>query len=182
MKIESINFEKSIKINQLVFKKNFEYKFDLYFQIFVNSALLFGVIINFINWSNYGTNEKSFLIVFVIFTLFFNYLLFKKLTENKLIKIFTNFTIEENKIKIIEYLKQNDIQILRDKRNIILALDDFGNTNLFTWKKNHIVILFKENKILFTVLTERNNVNFPSLFDKSTLRNDFMKITKIQIK
>lgn len=178
MKITSINFEESVQSKRLIFRKNFEYYFDLSFQFFVNIALLFGVFINLINWNNYGRNERFFLIVFIIFTLFFNYLLFKKLTENKLISIITNNNTKENKIIIIQYFKENEIFISKNSENIILAIDDLGSIGPFNWKKNHIVILFDKNEILFTLLTERNKVNFANLFDKISLRNDLRKVTR----
>jgi len=179
MKIASINFEKSIKLKRLVFKKNFEYYFDLYFQLFVNLGLIFGLGINILSWKDYGTNEKSFLIVFIIFTIYFNYLLFNKFTERNLICIKTENQKDKNIIIVLEYIKQNDIKIQRNSNNIIIAIDDLGSTGLFTWKKNHIAFLFHENQILFTLLTERNKVNFPSLIDRISLKKDIITLTKL---
>lgn len=179
MKITSINYNKSIKTGKLVFKKNFEYYFDFYFQIFLNLALTFAVIINIFEWKNYGTNEKSFIIIFIIFTSYSYLLLYKKLTECKLSKLRTNKTIVENKKLVLNYLRENRFKIYQNKYNVISAIDDLGNTGLLTWKKNHIVILCDDNEINFTILTERNKVNFPSLFDKYYLKKDLINKSKI---
>ena len=179
MKIASINFDESIKSRKLKFKKNFEFYFEIIFQIFINLALIFGLIINLINWKEYGINEKSFLLVFIIFTLYFNLLLFKKLTENNLVKIITKNSTEEHKRIVLDYIKQNNIQVLRNSKDTILAIDDYGSTGLFSWKKNHIILLFHQNQIFFTLLTERQKVNFPSFFDKFSLKKDLIKITNM---
>ena len=179
MKITSINFDQSIKSGKLKFKKNFEFYFEITFQIFINLTLILGLIINLFNWKEYGTNEKSFFIVFIIFTLCFNFLLFKKLTENNLVKIITKNSTLENKEIILNYLKQNNIQIVGNNKNIFIAVDDHGNTAPLTWKKNHIILLFHQNQIFFTLLTERQKVNFPSFFDKLSLKKDLIKITNM---
>ncbi len=178
MKITSINYEASIHYGRLAFKKGYHYYFENLFQISINAALILGVVSIAISWKDYGINEKSFLIVYILFTFYFTFLLFLKLTEDRLQVIKTQNTKEDNKKLVVDYLKQKEIRIQRNSKNILVAFDPSPNTVPFSSKRNYIVILFHEEYIYFTLFTERNKVNFPSLFDKIGLKKELAEITE----
>jgi hypothetical protein len=60
----------------------------------------------------------------------------------------------------------------------VTGINNLGFTGIFAWKKNYLAFLFKENTIYFTIITEKNKANFPSLLDKYYLKKDLLERLK----
>ncbi|MBL7706396.1 MAG: hypothetical protein JNM21_12705 [Taibaiella sp.] len=176
MKIADLNFEQSLLRRHLIFKTSWSYKFDLIFQIIVNVVLWLFMSMILVNYATYDRNGKSFVYVFVVFMLIFNYLLYLKLMEKKLSIIRTNNTAGINREYILAFAKQEDWSIRKKSKNIVVTFEDCGDRGLGNNKQLTRVFLLSANDVLFTVFTERNRVNFPGLFDRRDVRSDLSKV------
>lgn len=175
MKITNIDFEQSLSRRRLIFKVSRSYLFDLIFQIFINLVLLLNLVISFRSFFEYGVNEKSFVLIFLLFVLSFNYELYLKLTEKRLGVLPTRNTATFNRDKILALAKEAHWEIRKNSNGIIITFEDCGDRGLGNKKQLNRVFLLSGNEVFFTIFTERNKVNFPSPFSRAYLKADLKK-------
>lgn len=155
-----LNIEKSVK-NEFIFNKlNFEYTFELLFEIFIYvgwTVLLVFVLSNPDNNKNiYFSLGGIFFTILLLTSWFFNYKLLKVEISNP----------EKDRDIIVELLKKEFPKFLLNDNGINILRGKYRGGIFSSGKK--IVVIFTENKILLNLTTYgkgESNIPFYSFFN-----------------
>lgn len=160
-----INFSKSIEKKWLVYNESYFDKFDTFTHIFVTAVLWFGTIILITSQQNFNENERFFIYIFILIDLFIFFVTFKKLTEKRLKVIETKCNEEENRKMIKKLCKERGWYESKISSNALVIYDDIDD-----FSKYIKIFFLKNNKIYFTVLTERFRLNYPTLTENYSIK------------
>ena len=172
-----LNLEKSIKYEFIIYKLNFEYALELFFETFVYigwTFLLVSIISNPVN-----NEDMVFCLCLIIFTIF---LLISWFLNYKLLKVeISNSKIDRK--KIVELLKKEFPDFLLNDNGINILRGKYRGGIFSSGKK--LFVVFTKDKILLNLTTYRrgeSNIPFYSIFNHHKLikiRKDFIKNKRI---
>lgn len=157
-RIYELNFTKSINKKRLIYKESYYDKFDTFTHLFIAIVMCYSVYRMFVNQGNLNENERFFIYLYFIASLAVCFITFKKLTEKRLKTFETRNSEEENKQLLIKLSKDKGWAEFRNTSNILIFYDDAGD-----WTKYTKIFLLKNNRIYYTVLTERFKLDYPTL-------------------
>ena len=173
-RIYQLNFTKSIEKKCLIYKESYYDKFDTFTHLFIAIAMCYSVYSMCINQSDFNENERFFVYLYFFASLAVCFVTFKKLTEKRL-KIFeTRNSEEENKQLLIKLSKEKGWNEFRNTQDTLIFYDDAGD-----WTKYTKIFLLKNNKIYYTVLTERFKLNYPTLTQNYSIKKLLEGFNKI---
>ncbi|TXF77345.1 hypothetical protein [Chryseobacterium sp.] len=163
--IPQINFSKSIEKKWLVYKESFFDRLDTFTHIIAALGICFATFMVLKNEQNLNENEKFFIYLSGLISLSFCYITYKKLTEKRLKVVVTKCNEEQNRAMLKKLSESNGWVEFRNDSNVFVFYEDAGNQNTY------IKILFlQNNKIYFTVLTERFRLNYPTFTENRSLK------------
>ncbi|QZK90282.1 hypothetical protein K5V07_07145 [Flavobacterium sp. CHNK8] len=172
-----LNLEKSIKYEFIIYKLNFEYVLELFFETFVYVGWTF-LLVSIL--SNPDNNENVFFTLCLIF--FTIFLLISWFLNYKMLKVeISNPKIDRE--KIVELLKKEFPDFLLNDNGINILRGKYRGGIFSSGKK--IFVIFTEDKILLNLTTYgrgESNIPFYSIINHRKLikiRKDFMKNKKI---
>jgi len=175
--LKQLDINGSIKQEKLIFKESWLDKFDTITVYFVFG---WATIVPFLVYFDPHRNKnETGLFHYLIFLMTFLsiYVIYRKATENKLIKITSSNTQELNRSLINEYCIKENFRKYRDTKDIIIYNEDADFNINPNWVTSYIFLL-KDNNILFTIIKERYKVNLPTLTKHLVVKNDLRKILK----
>lgn len=108
-------------------------------------------------------------------SLFSIYLIYRKATEKKLIKISGLNNQEQNRELVNEYCIKEKFEKYRDAKDIIIYNED-ADLSINPDYKTSYIFLLKDNIVLFTIIKERFKVNLPVLTKHLSVKRDLRKI------
>lgn len=174
-RISKLNIQKSISKEKLVFHEEgldvldrlvvYLFSFGL-----VVTSLFSITIVDFEN-SNEAFLAWTFMPIGILLGLYLGY---RKATEKHLYNITTPFNISENKELLLEYAVKQKLEVYR-KANQCLILNE-PISDIISSKCKSIIILIKDNHVLFTVLVDNYGLNFPTLVSHLWLKHDLKKL------
>jgi hypothetical protein len=168
-RIVKINISKSIKDEKLIFFESWPEKLDL---LFTYAFFIFGV---YILASIYFTKKQpldtflKYLIPLII--LFIIYCIYRKIAENKLIEIKTNFDKKTNVKILLDFAKNKKYEVFRESKECLI----FNENGYILSNTTSIVFLICENKIYFTILKQGFRIDPPVLFSHFTVKKELKK-------
>ncbi|MFN1215360.1 hypothetical protein ACKW6Q_00110 [Chryseobacterium kwangjuense] len=172
--LKNLDINSSIESNRLVFKESWSDRLDTFFVYFAFFAIIFLMVLCFSELESFSKNGLEYIILISII-IFYLYALYCKLSEKKLKKIKFNIHREEAKKRIIEYGKKYKFRISKPSDKLIFLNEPTDNFSIQEYERT-IIIFFKENEILYTLIKEGARVNFPVLFSQHFTKRAFKKI------
>ena len=163
--ITQINFTKSIDKKWLIYKESYYDKFDTLTHILATLALSYSTYVTFISKDKLNENEKFVIYLFIFASTVICFVTFKKLTEKRLKVIETKNTEQENKKQLKKLSQEKGWFEYRSNPNTLIFHEDAGD-----WNKYIKIFLFKDNKIYYTILTERFKLNYPTFTENHSVK------------
>jgi hypothetical protein len=175
--LKDLDIEKSIKSRKLIFEESWFDKSDSFisYLIFVALGIFSVMCLDQINPQS--SNDRVGYYLFPIIISLCLYGFYCKFFEKNLREIKFSIHKEDAKQKILEYGKKYHYRISKISDNLIFLnepTDDFGMKNT----EKTILVFFKGDAILYTLIKEGSRLNFPVLFSQHLTRRDFKKILK----
>ncbi|KQS93632.1 hypothetical protein [Chryseobacterium sp. Leaf394] len=127
-----------------------------------------------ISQQTFNENERLFICVFIFASLLTILIAFKKVTEKRLKIVETKNTEQENKNQLKKISHEIGWFEFRNDLNISIFYEDAGD-----WNKYTKIFLFKDNKIYYTVLTERFRLNYPTFTQNNAVKKLLKNLTVI---
>jgi len=175
--LKQLNIEESIRQEKLIFKEGWLDKFDTITIYFIFS---WATIIPFLVYFDPHRNKSEtgiFYYLTFLMTVLGIYVIYRKATEKKLIKISSSFNQEENRKLINEYCIKEHFEKHRDSKNIIIYNED-ADFNINPNYKTSYIFILDNNIVLFTILKERFKVNLPTLTKHLMVKSELKKLLK----
>lgn len=174
--LKNLEIEESISSKKLIFEESWWDKFDTFTNYFMFLALIVSSILALGSVKSSANGDLEYLLYGS--GLFFGlYGFYCKFTEKDLKEI--KFTIhkEDAKQRILEYGKKYDYRISKISNNLIFLNEPTSGYTLGNYEKT-IMIFFRDESILYTLIKEGARLNFPVLFSQHIIRIDLKKILK----
>lgn len=170
--ILKIDFEKSIDKKWLFYKESYLDKFDTLIHILISLSICYSTYATLISQKKFNENERFFIYIFILLSSVICFITFKKLTEKRLKVIELKNTEQEN-IKLLKKLSQKKGWLeFRSNPNTLIFYENAGD-----WNKYIKIFLFKDNKIYYTVLTERFRLNYPTFTENNSVKKLLESLT-----
>ncbi|WP_306619166.1 hypothetical protein [Chryseobacterium ginsenosidimutans] len=174
--MKNLDIEESIASKKLIFEESWWDKFDTFTNYFMFVILMVPAIFGLGDIKPSANSEFEYLFYICPF-IFGLYAFYCKFTEKNLKEI--KFTIhkEDAKQRILEYGKKYDYRISKISNNLIFLNEPTSGYSLGNYEKT-IMIFFKDESILYTLIKESARLNVPVLFSQHIVRIDLKKILK----
>ena len=175
IELSIINKEKSIELERLVLKLDWlDYLDKIVFTIVAIAFILIGAVIEL--EIRYDGMFTGFLIFFLapLFIILGAYCVYRKLEENKLIFINTNFSKIENQKRLEAFLRKYKYNIYKEKNDITIVIDEHMMSFNGLWRKQYVFIV-SDFGIRFNIHKLYPIISPPVLFDHFLLRHDLRK-------
>lgn len=174
-KLEQLNIDESINQQKLIFKESWLDKLDaiaIYF--FFTWAAILPFILYFD--PHRDRTETGFIYYLLFLMTFFSvYVIYRKATDKKLIKISTNNNQEQNRTLINSYCLRENFEKHKDTKDLIIYNED-ADFNINPEYKTSYIFVLSDNKVLFTILKERYKLNLPTLTKHLVVKADLKKL------
>lgn len=172
--LKNLKITKSIESKKLIYNENISDKIDTYTNYLVFGALTYFSILGLYKIKLSANSDVEYLIYScaLIFSLYFSYCLF---TEKRLKEISFSIHKEEAKRRILEYGKKYHYRISKISNNLIY-LNEPINSFSFLNEERTIIIFFKDQSVLYTVIKSGGKINAPVLLSQHFVRKDIRKI------
>ncbi|WP_269236836.1 hypothetical protein [Flavobacterium flavigenum] len=170
IKIDKINFEKSIKNKMLIFKEDWYLIFDKFFIVVYLSGISF--MFSFIIVKE---EKKEYLILLlpIAFVLFGVY---RKITEKKLSTICFRKSTEEKRQIVEDFCTQKKFEIQLSSNKVVILKEQHGFGNYH----RSYVFLLDDEAFYYCTLRDNFRTNFPSIWSHYFVKRDFMKFLKLR--
>lgn len=178
--LKQLNIEESITQEKLIFKESWLDKFDtIIIYLFFGWASVIPFIIYFDPHRNQNETGIFYYVPFLL-TLLGIWVIYRKATEKKLIKVSSKFYEDENRELIKVYFNKEKFEKNRDSKRLIIFNED-ADFNINPNYKTSYIFLFDKNYVLFTVIKERFKLNLPTLIKHLILKRDLKKLLNNKI-
>ncbi|WP_333852339.1 hypothetical protein [Epilithonimonas sp.] len=173
--IKNLDIKESIEKKKLIYKESW---LDIFDKITIYIFFLWGAILPFLVFFDPDRDfSKTGFEYYLLFlgTIFCLYVIYRKATEKKLIKLKSNYTQEKNRKVITEYFEQNSYERYRNALNILI----YNEENDFYFNPNYQtsrIILLDNSDVYITVIKENFKLNVPVLYKHISLREDLKKL------
>jgi hypothetical protein len=176
----NIDIKKSIERGRLtkIYKDSWVTKFDkiaffiLFFALITYPLILIFEVADFSN-----PNDSAFSYILIIVILFALYGIYRKIIENRLIRIKTSLSDQQIQKEIISYLHDRKIENYKKGKNCIIATD-YSSLSINKLHGKTINFLWADNLLLFNITKENPKVNLPVFFSHLFLKADLQKRLK----
>ncbi|MCG9911296.1 MAG: hypothetical protein MH137_08335 [Flavobacteriales bacterium] len=178
-RIENINIDQSVKRQKLVFEEDWFDKLDrIFIYLFTSGFVVYPLLaIKEADFSNINDKFIS-LTIFPMLIVFGIYVIYRKATEKRLMKINTPFDRQKNRQILLDYAKQQQLEIFRSSKECLIFNEPVYHFN--SLHKKSIVIMVLDNVIYFTVLVDRFRFNLPTMIFHHVLKYDLKKLMSEQ--
>lgn len=177
--LKKLNITKSIQSKKLTFEESWSDKFDTFFNYFMFILLTITSILALKEINPNSPNDTIGYFIFPLVIVFSLYAFYCKFSEKNLKEIKFDIHKEDAKQRILEHGKKYNYRISKISNNLIFLNEPTSESNLgFGNYEKTIIIFFKDNSILYTLIKEGWRINFPVLFSQHIVRSDFKKILK----
>lgn len=174
--LKNLEIEESISSKKLMFEESWWEKFDTFTNYFMFLALIVSSILAFGSVKSSANSDLEYLLCGS--GLFFGlYGFYCKFTEKDLKEIKFNIHKEDAKQRILEYGNKNNYRVSKISNNLIFLNEPTSGYTLGNYEKT-IMIFFKNESILYTLIKENARLNVPVLFSQHIVRIDLKKILK----
>lgn len=173
--LRNLDITKSIESKKLIFEEDWSDKFDNFTNYLIFIALITCSLLCLKEINPLSSNDRVGYYLFPLITVFCLYGFYCKFSEKHLKEIKFYIHREEAKQKILEYGKKYNYRISKFSSNLIFLnepINDFGPRNL----ERIILVFFKNDAILYTVIKEGFRSNAPVLFSQHFIRRALKKI------
>ncbi|HCR76664.1 MAG TPA: hypothetical protein DIW37_09725 [Chryseobacterium sp.] len=172
--LKNLDIQKSIESGKLIYDESISDKIDRYTNYLVFGALFYFSIAGLYKIKPSANNDLEYILysIVLIFVLYSSYCLF---TEKRLKEISFSIHKEEAKRRILEYAKKYHYRISNISNNLIY-LNEPINSFSFLDEERTIIIFFKDQSVLYTVIKSGRRINAPVLFSQHIIRKDIRKI------
>lgn len=172
--LKNLDIQKSIESGKLIYDESISDKIDRYTNYLVFGALFYFSIAGLYKIKPSANNDLEYIVysIVLIFVLYSSYCLF---TEKRLKEISFSIHKEEAKRRILEYAKKYHYRISNISNNLIY-LNEPINSFSFLDEERTIIIFFKDQSVLYTVIKSGGRINAPVLFSQHIIRKDIRKI------
>lgn len=131
----------------------------------MTSALCYSTYVTITSQKKFNENEMFFIYLFIIGSLGVFFITILKITEKRLKIVETNNNEQENK-KLLKKISQEKGWLeYKSNPDTLIFYEDIGD-----WDKYIKIFLFRNNKIYYTVLTERFKLNYPTFTQNHSLK------------
>lgn len=155
MELKGKDIHQSILSEKLIYQKDFDFYLSWISQ-FVGHLFMIVVITIFVFTESYS-NSDEMLILFLIAPIFWIFSLvnlYRLLTEERLKRIITENTEEENRKMVLKFISENDLSFKETSGNLIVA--EYNIFGMDQKKNNSTIFIFLDNStVLFAVLSDR---------------------------
>ncbi|SHM50047.1 hypothetical protein [Chryseobacterium polytrichastri] len=174
--LKNLEIEESIASKKLMFEESWWEKFDTFTNYFMFLALIVPSILALGSVKSSANSDLEYLLCGS--GLFFGlYGFYCKFTEKDLKEIKFNIHKEDAKQRILEYGNKNNYRVSKISNNLIFLNEPTSGYTLGNYEKT-IMIFFKNESILYTLIKESARLNVPVLFSQHIIRIDLKKILK----
>ncbi|KPH10880.1 hypothetical protein [Chryseobacterium sp. ERMR1:04] len=174
--LKNLEIEESISSKKLMFEESWWEKFDTFTNYFMFLALIVPSILALGSVKSSANSDLEYLLCGS--GLFFGlYGFYCKFTEKDLKEIKFNIHKEDAKQRILEYGNKNNYRVSKISNNLIFLNEPTSGYTLGNYEKT-IMIFFKNESILYTLIKESARLNVPVLFSQHIIRIDLKKILK----
>ncbi|WP_336690473.1 MULTISPECIES: hypothetical protein [unclassified Chryseobacterium] len=172
--LKNLKITKSIESKKLIYNESILDKIDRYTNYLIFGALIYFSIVGLYKITPSANSDFEYIIysIVLIFVLYSSYCLF---TEKRLKEISFSIHKEEAKRRILEYAKKYHYRISNISNNLIY-LNEPINSFSFLDEERTIIIFFKDQSVLYTVIKSGRRINAPVLFSQHIIRKDIRKI------
>ena len=170
--IPQIDSEKSIDKKWLFYKESYFDKFDTLIHILISISLCYSTYATLISQKKFNENERFFIYLFILASAVVCCVTFKKLTEKRLKLIETKNGQQENKKQLEKLSQEKGWFEFRSNQNTLIFYEDAGD-----WNSYIKIFLFEDNKIYYTVLTERFRLNYPTFKENHSVKKLLESLT-----
>jgi hypothetical protein len=173
--INDLNYQDTIKKKSVVFKSKWFDLIDTFLFIIMSASFIVFEVLLFKEADLKSPND-SFVVywIFPFLTVYILILLYKKLTEKRLLTIETNLEKAEARNQIISLIKSWQWTIHRNNGNYLQATTGI---DLTTWGKQ-VIIIYDNQKIYLNVMSNNPKVRMPVLFSDKSIKKNIEKELK----
>jgi hypothetical protein len=173
--IDDINYQDTRKKKHIVFKSKWMDLTDLFVFMMIPASLIMCEIL-LVKEADLKSPNDSFVVywIFPFLTVFILILLYKKLTEKRLLVIETKLEKTEARKQILVLVKSWQWEIHRNNPNYLQATTGM---ELASWGKQ-VIIIYDNQKIYLNVMSNNPKVRMPVLFSDKSIKNDIEKQLK----
>lgn len=171
MKIDRL---KSIASGRLAYDKPFLYWLNMGFYLFIAGIFLIEISLTLLVADIQNENDKAFALLMLLVGAFILYSAYRKITQNKLLKIHLKVDEETAKVLIRQYFKKLGDEITRDSNHVMVVRreSDIPLSSKYNYKE--FILLFDKKNIYLCVFSYLHGgtaaTHFAHLFLKKTLR------------
>ncbi|MDP4269491.1 MAG: hypothetical protein Q8909_05135 [Bacteroidota bacterium] len=176
--ISNINIGESVRRRKLILN---EPKCDNSESIMVYitfGTFIFFAFIGLVHFNFTNTDESNLIVILPIGILIFSvYIIYRKATENHLLKIKTPYNDVSIKQLLLEYSNNGSYEIYLNTNDCLIL----NETDIITDITNSpyrttIIILIEDNAVYFTVVKDQIKLNIPVLFTHYIILHDLKKL------
>lgn len=173
--LRNLDITKSIESKKLIFEEDWSDKFDNFTNYLIFIAIITCSLLCLKEINPLSSNDRVGYYLFPLITVFCLYGFYCKFSEKHLKEIKFYIHREEAKQKILEYGKKYNYRISKISDNLVFLnepIDDYSFRN----QEKTILVFFKNDTILYTVIKEGVRLNPPVLFSQHFTNRDLREI------
>lgn len=173
--LRNLDINKSIESRKLIFEENWSDKFDNFTNYLIFIALINSSVLCLKEINPLSSNDRVGYYLFPLVIVFCLYGFYCKFSEKHLKEIKFYIHKEEAKQKILEYGKKYNYRISKISDNLVFLNESINNFSSRNHEKT-ILVFFKSDSILYTIIKEGYRLNAPVLFSQHFTRRDLKKM------
>lgn len=173
--LNQLNVEESVRLEKLVYKENWLNKIDTLAVYFIFGCFMVAPLLIYVGETRNQGHVGIFYYLLFVITIFGAYVIYRKATEKKLIKIISNFKLPDIKIRVSNYSREENFAEYRAFESVMVYTAD-ADFNISSNFKIYYIFILKDNLVLFTIIKEQFKLNVPILFTHLKVKKDLTKM------
>ena len=171
----NIDINKSVQSGKLIYKKNWLAYLDIIAFVIMFLALFTTPFLFISEMDINNSNDKIIVFITVILLIPFSiYGIFRKLNENKLLKVETSFDKKKNNDLVIAFLLKNESKIYKKSKEVIISKQEEELSYNWLWSKT-ITFIITDGAIYFNMVKNYPKLNPPVMFSHLLMLSDLRK-------